>query len=81
MNTLRSDLPVVLVGSYAQNEGRVQINHEGRQGTVCDDEWDDEDAAVVCRMLGYTDGIALQGSSFGPGTGEILLDEVACAGN
>ena len=81
MNTLRRDLPVVLVGSDAPNEGRVQINHEGRQGTVCDDNWDDKDATVVCRMLGYTDGIALQGSSFGSGTGDILLDEVACTGN
>ena len=69
--------------------GRVEIYHNGTWGTVCDDSWDINDTAVVCRMLGFkyawtaisfaveitTDELDLYG------TGPIWLDDVNCFGN
>lgn len=44
---------VRLVNGSGLHEGRVEVFHEHRWGTVCDDVWDKKDGDVVCRMLGY----------------------------
>ena len=43
-----------LVGSESVTEGSVQVCQNGVWGPVCDDQWDVNDAAVVCRALGYS---------------------------
>lgn len=72
---------VRLLDGSSRNEGRLEVYWNGQWGTVCDDSWDIKDANVVCRQLGYPSGAAaLEGSHFGRGTGDILLDEIRCTG-
>ena len=43
---------VRLTDGFDNSSGRVEFCHEGTWGTVCEDEWDENDARVVCRQLG-----------------------------
>ena len=75
-NTLTPFLPqghpvgesVRLVGGTSENEGRVEVLHDGEWGTVCANGWGDVDARVVCDQLGFFgEATAVPGSQFSSG--------------
>ncbi|XP_071549205.1 uncharacterized protein [Panulirus ornatus] len=74
-------LQVRLSGGPTMNAGRVEVKLSGKWGTVCDDDFDDYDAKVVCRMLGYQgDAVAQPQARYGQGSGPIWLDSMDCQG-
>ena len=72
----------LLDGGDKSYQGRVEVFINKTWGTVCDDEWDLQDANVVCRQLGYGRAVtAAKAAAFGRGQGKIWMNNVRCAGN
>ncbi len=73
---------VRLVNGNDVNQGRVEIFQNNTWGSVCDTDWDSNDAQVTCRQLGlpHAGAMAVTGGRFGEGTGPIWLSELQCNG-
>ena len=55
--------------------------YQGIWGTICGDGWDDTDATVVCRELGFLNGTATSQAQFDPVSDPVWLSQVECLGN
>jgi len=69
-----------LAGLHSTNKGRVEMFFDGEWGTVCDDGWDDTDASVACRQLGFGSS-GRTTKQFKKESGVVLMDNVDCLGN
>ncbi|MCJ8742910.1 hypothetical protein PDJAM_G00087700 [Pangasius djambal] len=73
---------VRLVNGGSRCAGRVEVLQDGQWGTVCGDDWDMREAAVVCRELRCGEPVdAPKYGHFGRGSGPIWMDDVACSGS
>ena len=63
-----------LVNGATSAEGRVEIFHGNRWGTVCDDYFDITNGGVVCRQLGFTTVVRIvTDAAYGIGEPRLLL--------
>ena len=76
------DLRLVNNRNENQCAGRVEMSTRFGWVSVCDDGWDLEDAAVVCRQMGCgTQVAALSNAYYDQGNSTVILDDVACTGS
>ena len=65
------------------SQGRLEVHRNGRWGTVCRHEFDVQEAAVFCRLLGFQDGNVWPASDAPDGDSDtpIWLGPLDCAGH
>ena len=71
-----------LINGIGNNSGRVEVCLGGLWGTVCDENFNEPDAKVICKQLGlpYVGAEVRIGGSFGHGTDHIAMTSLLCEG-
>ncbi|XP_064819624.1 scavenger receptor cysteine-rich type 1 protein M130-like, partial [Oncorhynchus masou masou] len=72
---------VRLVDGAGLCSGRVEVKSNQSWASVCEADFDRQDAEVVCRDLGCGAPVALQGGLYGEGEGQTWDKEFQCKGN
>lgn len=71
---------VRLANDAVASDGLVQVYHNKIWGWICDQQWDKNDADVVCSELGYTNAISTY-SQFSNKNVDVWMNNVHCVGN
>ena len=69
-----------LHGGGSPFEGRVEVFHDGKWGSVCADGWGIEEAMTVCRQLnlGYASQAVTKNNLFGGKALGMIMSGVKC---
>nr|XP_057912674.1 deleted in malignant brain tumors 1 protein-like [Doryrhamphus excisus]XP_057912675.1 deleted in malignant brain tumors 1 protein-like [Doryrhamphus excisus] len=74
--------PLRLVNGTNRCSGRVEVFYQEEWGTVCDDKWGMQEAAVTCREMNCGAPLSAKYHAFfGPGSDQMWLDELECTGH
>ncbi|KAI4883388.1 hypothetical protein NFI96_018111 [Prochilodus magdalenae] len=79
--TCSGDKPRLTDGPH-ECSGRLEVPKWNKWYTVCDADFDQQDAEVVCRELGCGLPVeVLGGAAFGRGEGQVWSEQLQCRGN
>ncbi|XP_029905465.1 scavenger receptor cysteine-rich type 1 protein M130-like [Myripristis murdjan] len=79
-NLLNGQESVRLVNGNSLCSGRVEVKSNQSWSSVCEEDFDHQDAQVVCRELGCGAPSVLQGALYGEGEAPVWSKEFQCEG-
>ena len=79
---LLPDMRLINGSSPSYRQGLVEVFYNGIWGSVCDGDWDLDDAHVLCRSMGFGEASETpEGATFGRSSTNATVSNVQCRGN